>query len=295
MEPILNFTTIAYCSNGDLDAMLQNIEIFADQGVDGFIINIDAATSARIKEVLDTTGVPYIAMLNSVRDDNGSAIVPVVGLEGFEGGEKVVQWLFDNYSNYWGDIDPSRIGLLNYTFSPNIDFVDRHDGGLARFQQLIPNNAGVFSVDGVSGGLNEQAGFDLAAATLAANPEVEYWFISACLELYAQGATRAVESLGMEDRVLITTIASDILTAAWDAGYEGAWVSCLAISNYQWTVPAICGLISLINGTSTWETLWAYRRLPTDRYTFFAVELEIVTKDTYRAFFERIRNEAGLG
>ena len=64
-------------------------------------------------------------MLNSVRDENGSAIVPCVGLEGVEAGAKIVQWLYDNYKTYWGDIDVSEIGLLDFNFSPNVDFNDR--------------------------------------------------------------------------------------------------------------------------------------------------------------------------
>ena len=73
----------------------------------------------------------------------------------------------------------------------------------------------------MTGGLNEETGYNLASAILASHPEVEYWFIPACLELYAQGAMRAAESLGMQDRVLISAVNSEVLTALWDSGYEG--------------------------------------------------------------------------
>ncbi|MDR0813725.1 MAG: hypothetical protein LBO63_06990, partial [Oscillospiraceae bacterium] len=61
LETKLNFKTTSYCANSDIDAMIQNIEIYADQGVDGFLIVIDPTASARIKEVLDGTGIPYVA------------------------------------------------------------------------------------------------------------------------------------------------------------------------------------------------------------------------------------------
>ncbi|MCL2200811.1 MAG: substrate-binding domain-containing protein [Oscillospiraceae bacterium] len=296
LEDILNVNIIHYNADGDIDALIQNIEIFAAQGVDGFIIVIDPTASERIKEVLDNTGIPYIAMLNSVRDENGRAIVPGVGLDGYQAGRIKTQWLYDNYRTYWGEIDTARLGLLNFNFSPNVDFNDRYLGALSMFQELFPGNTNIFSADGVAGRLDEQTGFDLASAILATNPDVEHWFIPACLEHYAQGAARAVESLGMQDRVLITTTGSDILSAAWDSGYDGAaWVSCIGIHALQYAAPALCALVALMNGTATPDTLWSGLRAPGDLYTFFYVELEIVTRDTYQDFFNRIRAEAGLG
>ena len=294
-EAVFNFNTIEFNANGDIDFLLQNIEIFAAQGVDGFLIVIDATATERIVEVLDSTGLPYIAMLNSARDEQGRSIAPTVGIEGVEAGRQITRWLYDNHTYFWGEIDTSAIGLLNFDFSPNADFHDRHNGALAMFQELLPNNAGIFPADGVTGGLNEQTGFDLASAILAANPQVEYWFIPSTFEHYAQGAARAVDSLGMSDRVLITSVAVDILTAAWDAGYEGrSYVGGLAFCPLQYTAPAISGLIALINGTATAETLWSHRRLPTDIYTFFEIESEIVTRDKYQDFFARVRAASGL-
>ena len=293
LEPKLNFKTTAYCANSDIDALIQNIQIYADQKVDGFIIVIDPTAKVRIKEVLDESKIPYIALLNSVRDDNGSAIVPCVGLEGRDAGAKLVQWLYDNYKTYWGDIDSSKIGLLDFTFSPNVDFNDRFEGAKAQFEKLLPGNP-VFPADAVAGKLDEQTGYDLSAAIFAANPDVEYWFVSAGLELWSQGTTRAVESLDMVKRVLITDVGSDVLSAEWDNGYEGSWVSCLAVSQYQYTIPAICGLIALMDGKATPETLWADSRVSTDKVTFYNISNEMVTKDTYKAFFDKVKSEAGL-
>ncbi len=221
LEPVFNVKITDYCANSDIDEMIQNIEIFADQGYDGYIIVIDASANMRIKEVLDDTGLPYIDILNSVRDESGSAIVHCIGMEGISVGREMTKWLFDNYKDYWGEIDTSKLGLLNYTFSPNKDFHDRYQGNLAMFQEMVPGNTNIFDADGVTGGLNEETGYDLASAILASHPEVEYWFIPACLELYAQGAMRAAESLGMQDRVLISAVNSEVLTALWDSGYEG--------------------------------------------------------------------------
>jgi len=295
MEPVLNVKITDYCANSDIDEMIQNIQIFADQGYDGYIIVIDASANMRIKEVLDETGLPYIDILNSVRDENGSAIVHCIGMEGITVGREMTKWLFDNSEKYWGKkIDTSKLGLINYTFSPNKDFHDRFEGNLAMFQELAPGNTNIFEADGVTGGLNEETGYNLASAILAAHPEVEYWFIPACLELYAQGAMRAAESLGMQDRVLITATNSEVLSALWDSGYEGCWVSCVASAPYQYAAPALSGIVSLLNGTETVDSLWSSIRKPTDKLTFYEIGTEIVTKDTYKDYFEFVRKESGL-
>ena len=295
LEPVLNAKITGYCANSDIDAMLQNIGIYADQGVDGFIIVIDATANVRIKEVLDETGLPYIAILNSVRDDQGREIVPLIGMEGFTIGHMMVQWLFDNYRNYWGDIDTSKIGMLNYTFSPNRDFHERHLGNIEKFEELLPGNSSmIFPADGVSGALDEQTGYDLASATFAAHPEVEYWFVPSCLELYAIAAARAAETLGIDSNVLITTANSDVLSAAWDSGYEGCFVSCIATHALQYAAPALSGLVAMMDGVATPESLWSTIRKPTDILTYYEMEVEILTIDTYQQFFARVRAESGL-
>lgn len=295
LEPVFNVKITDYCANSDIDEMLQNIQIFADQGYDGYILVIDASANMRIKEVLDETGLPYIDILNSVRDESGSAVVHCIGMEGITIGREMTKWLFDNSEKYFGEkIDTAKLGLINYTFSPNKDFHDRFEGNLAMFQELAPGNTNIFEADGVTGGLNEETGYNLASAILAAHPEVEYWFIPACLELYAQGAMRAAESLGMQDRVLITAVNSEVLTALWDSGYEGCWVSCVASAPYQYAAPALSGIVSVLNGTETIDSLWSSIRKPTDKLTFYEIGTEIVTKDTYKDYFEFVRKESGL-
>ena len=154
----------------------------------------------------------------------------------------------------------------------------------------------VFEADGASGGLNEETGYDLATAILSAHPEVEYWFIPCCLEQYAQGAARAVEALGLEDKVMIVDISGDLLPREWDGGYEGCWCASLALPSLVYAVPSICAIVSMIDGKSTPETLWAKERAAGDVYTNFntAGTGAMITKDNYVDYFKMIREKAGL-
>jgi ABC-type sugar transport system substrate-binding protein len=292
----LNVTITPSTAEMDMDKMMTSIETFAEQGADGFIIVIDPATKDRTVEVLNETGVPYIALFNSVRDENGNSLVPTVGLDQYATGAMTMQWLIDNYRTYWGDIDTSKLGLVSITFSVSVDLNDRELGAQDVFKKNFPNNSNlIFVADGVTGtGSGEDIGYNLSSAILAANPNVEYWFVTNCLEMYAQGATRAVEQLGMEDRVLITACGSDIACSEWENGYEGSWASAIAISNYLYAAPALCGLVSLIDGVSTPESLWPDMKAPGDTAAFYRADVEMITKDTYKTYFNRIAEMAGM-
>jgi hypothetical protein len=152
----------------------------------------------------------------------------------------------------------------------------------------------IFNADGISGALDAQTGYALASATFAAHPEIQYWFVPSCLELYAIAAARAAESLGIDNKVLITTANSDVLTTAWESGYEGCFVSCIATHALQYAAPALSGVVSMINGTSDSNTLWSTIRKPGDVCTYYDMEVELLTIDTYKQFFERVRAESGL-
>ncbi|SHI00253.1 ABC-type sugar transport system, substrate-binding protein, contains N-terminal xre family HTH domain [Sporobacter termitidis DSM 10068] len=281
-------------TEGDMDKFVENIQTFADQGkADGFIVVVDADTSVRIKEVLDETNIPYVGFCNSVRDKTtGSEVMPAVGNDSKLASAKTVQWLYDNYKTYWGDIDPTQIALLDTNASSNSDLKDRFTAAEAKFNELLPKNAGVFELDMISD-FSQDTAFNMASATFSAHPEVKYWFSANCVEMYAQGVARAAETMGIDKRVLITDVGSDILTSEWDTSYDGPWKSCLAISNYLYAAPCISALIALMDGKATPESLWPDMRTPGDQYTFYNAETTMVTKDTYKEYFNKYAQLAG--
>ncbi len=289
----LNCEVTPSTSEFDMDVFIQNIEIFASQGnTDGIIVVIHADAADRINEVLLESGIPYVGWCNSYRDASGSELIPSVGLEQYGASATTVQWLYDNYKTYWGDIDTSKIALLNANVSSNVDLNERAVAAAETFNELIPNNAGVFEIDMVADFTQETA-YNYSSATFSANPDIEYWFSTNCVEMYSQGVARAVEQLKLEDKVLITDVGSDILCSEWETGYDGCWVSCLAISNYLYAAPAICAVVALIDGTATWDTLWTDKRAPGDLYTFYGAESTMITKDTYKDYFNTYAELAG--
>jgi hypothetical protein len=67
----------------------------------------------------------------------------------------------------------------------------------------------------------------------------------------------------------------------------------VGISSYQYSAPAICGLISLLDGKTTRDTLWADKKAaPGDKYGTFNVSNQVITKDTYKKYFGDIADVA---
>ena len=285
----LNYNITSQCSNFDLDKYIQDLEIAMTKGTDGFLIMPDPTISVRIKEVLDEGNVPFVAILNSMRDENGASLAPCVTVDNAAAGGDMVQWLYDNYKTYWGDIDTSQLGLINFTFSAAVELNQRYDAAQAKFNELFPDNKNIFKGDGiVTGNFEAQTGYDLAAPIYTANTEIKYWFVTSALEQYSQGAARAAESLGIGDNVLAICVGSDVLPIEWDNNYDGSWVACVGISQYQYSAPAVCGLITLLDGKATPETLWADQKIPGDQYATYSVSNQIITKDTYKRFYSDI-------
>ena len=89
----------------------------------------------------------------------------------------------------------------------------------------------------MSGTLDETTAFNLASTefTMRTGVDVDYWIVGNVVEMLSVGVARAAELLEIDDNVIITDVGSDMLSAEWNSGYEGCWVSCLAISNYLYT------------------------------------------------------------
>ena len=293
MQSVLNFEATEFSGNDDADTYIQNLEVAAVQGYDGFVIESHADCFDRMYDVLSELDVPYVYTVNSYRDENGANLVPTVVLNQFVNGQTQTQWFYDHYSDYWGEIDESKVVLLSVEYSTVPDLGIRADGVKDKFEELFPGNE-IMIADCAGQKLNEQVAYDQVAAVLSGNPDVEHWFIAGTVENFGQGAARAVEAGGKEDITLILTSGANILPIEWDAGYDGCWVASYAVYNYNYVVPALCGVIALIDGRATWETLWAESREEGDICTAYIAGDQMITIDTYKSVEADIAKEFGV-
>ena len=121
---------------------------------------------------------------------------------------------------------------------------------------------------------------------LAAHPEMESWVIVGILDDYARGATRAVESAGIQDKTIVTSVGGEALVLEWDSGYEGCWVMCNyfnALDYSKLLTPAIC---QVARGETTVSELWPEWNVEGSDYSAVMISGTATTKDTYQAVQE---------
>jgi ABC-type sugar transport system substrate-binding protein len=282
----LNYEYTAYAANNDYDAFINQIYTFADQGYDAFVLGTDDQLAARAIEAAKECGVAFIAESTSFVDGNGVCIWPSVQQAQTKNGEQTVQWLVDNYKTYWGDIDLSdaEVGLIGLDYSAVSGIHERRPGVEAKFKEFFPNGK-YFDGDLVAmgnDGFSVQGGNMLTSQILSQNPDTEKWFVVAFVDDWAVGATRAVESLQMEDRVLVASIQADAFLAEMNSGYSGdVYVAACAVSSVEFAIDMANALVSILDGTTSAEDLWPEWRDEGGSYPRVQVEGTIITRDTY--------------
>ncbi len=294
MQERLNIEVTDFSAKNEADVMLTNIEVCAFNDFDGMVIEPNADIHQAIYDTAMETGLPFIYTVNAFRDENGANMVPVTVLNQYKNGNTQMEWMYEHYTDYWGDdIDTSKIALMTLEFSTNPDLKTRSQGVKDKFAEYFPDNE-IIVGDVSQYGYSAQYAYDQCAALLAANADIEYWWIAGATEDFGQGGARAVEAAGREDSVLIVTSGANVLPIEWDAGYDGIWVASYAVYNYNYVVPALCGLVALIDGRATHETLWAEIRDPNDIATAYIAGDQMVTVDTYKTVQEDIKVEFGI-
>jgi ABC-type sugar transport system substrate-binding protein len=290
---MLNYKLTVFDSNGDPDRYINTMEVYASQGVDGFLLDADNTFSARVQEVAESLGIPYMPSLLPFFDTEGHFSYPSVGLDNYGFGTLQAQWLSDNYSRFFGaDVTWDKVGFITVTFSPVVDFQQRSDGAVDYYKEHFPDLAAtnILVSDCASGNMNAETAFDNVGAVVAANSnKFSYWVVQAVTEDFGQGAARALEQMGLTTaNAIVNCVGGETLVGEWETGYEGVWVSANYIVQEFLSEGMICGLIALIDGRATPDTLFKEYVLPGEKYGTPIIESKVVEHDTYKAYLDYI-------
>ena len=283
----MNFDLTAFSSSTDMEKFFNTLYACANEDYDGFIFDFDASTMDRVLEIATELQINWITAVNICKDENGAMQWPGVSLNSYQLGQKMANWLDDNYTNYWGDIDKSKLGLISIGASDLPDFIGRGMGAFDTYEELYPDifETNSYYIDVAGTGYTADAGYDRAAAVLSAHPDIEYWFISCCMELQSLGAARAAESLGKDDSTLIICVDGSALMEQWDNGYEGCWVAGVAIAELYHAMPTVCGLVAMIDGRVEPDNLWPDFIAPGDHYAERVLETQVLLIDNYKQYY----------
>ena len=283
---------------GSQDTYLTNLELIGTRGFDGAIVDCPPAIQVRGYELLEESGVPYVGFFQTFLDDNNRTVCPNVQLDQYDSGARPMEWLVENYKEFMGDVDISKMGVINLGYSAAPDLYARAAGPEDLYNKYLSEGT-YFWVDAASAGadfFSEEVGYNLTSATVSANPQIEYWLVTAPLEVYGPGAARALEDLGKTTaNALVCVMGQGANIADWDSMSEDTMsvnVACLIIHDFNMTYPAVAGVVALIDGRTTKDTLWLEKTPPNYKYGndygVWEVPCDIVTRWTYKEYLAEV-------
>ena len=288
-----NFKLEQLTANGNTDMYINILQTILLKEPDGIIVDVRPENAPRVSEILEDYAIPSVCLQNKPVDTTGTTLLPCVIMDQIHNGRRLVEYLDEVYTDYWGDIDKSEIMLLILDWSTNVDINLRAQGAEQMWKELYGDQPFIYG-DTASGGLNAESGYATGNSIIAANPEVKYWFIVGTTEDITLGCTRAVEALGKEDSTLIAATGVSTLPGEWDAGYDGCWIAIYYVPPAMYAGPAIFGLLAMIDGRATMDDLWSEYVLPGDKAPRLTIPADVVTRENYKSYNDEVMKGFGI-
>ena len=289
-----NYEVTRMSGDSDEETYINNLQTLVDRGgIDGVLVFTTTTIKNAVLEIMNNSGIPYVVMFTPLEDDQGRCVAPVSGLQQYNTGYAAMEWLTLHYKDYWGDIDTSDFGMIGVDFSVIPVMHERIEGLQDAFLKAFPDNEdNVFYFDGYTAptGNRMESGYDATTQIVNANPQIKYWMVCGANEDLSQGMARAAEDLGYDEKtMLVTSVGTSVFQHEWESGYTGSWVSTIAIYTPGHTTPGALGLIALIDGRATPETLWPQYRRAGDFCSIWEAEFKPVTFAELYDYLEEMR------
>jgi len=289
---VFNYTVYHYDANMDYDAYINQIQIFSDQGYQGLFMMVDDALRDRAYDLTQELKMPCIGMPTAFADSEGHVIWPSVVQDEYGNGALCVQWLADNYPKYWKDpIDTTKLGLIAIDFSPISGIHARMPGIQDAFVKNFPEAADNYFVADLvtnSNGFSVQGANEMTAAIISSNSQIAKWFVVACVDDWAVGAERAVETLNKNEDVLIVSNQADAFGNELKTGSRvTSYVAACAVSTTELTGYTSAYLCAILDGRATAETIWPQYIKAGDKYPCIVCKGTMLTKDTYDDWMQK--------
>lgn len=188
----------------DPQTLADVLDNFIVQGIDGLIINIpDQQLSKMVVDKCDAAGIPVMSVDNPLVDSEGEYLAPAIILNGYLCGQTMGEWLQDYIDANNLMKNPDDVGVMIVALDQLSSCVPRADGQYDTFTKAYPDfpKDRIIRIDYGNGSTDE--GYNSAAATITANPQVKRWFVMAGNDEGALGATRALEQAGLDKDAVV--------------------------------------------------------------------------------------------
>jgi len=159
-------------------------------------ITVDRCKAAGIKVMADDDGLI---------DENGVHIAPALELDAYKVGQGIGEYLgkYYNDNNMAARANTTAFMLMNM---PEVSScVPRSEGARDKFMELVPGFDRQRIIRADYDGTSEK-GFNVAAATITANPQYTTWIVMAPNDEGAQGATRALEQANLDRNAIVAGV-----------------------------------------------------------------------------------------
>ena len=284
---VLNYDYVMYSANMDYDAILNQMEVYGSQSYDGLIVGTDESITQRVMEVGQELNIPFVAESTPFRDDSGNCIWPSVAQDQYYNGSACVQWLADNYSNYWDEsLDASTLGMIVLDFSVVFGIHEREPGVHDKFVELFPEAADNYwtgDLVTLENGFSVEGGNKMTSTIMTAHPEITKWFVVGLVDDWSVGATRAIESLNKQGEALVVSVQADAFIGELNSGGTGdVYVAACAISPVEFASYLALNLVTILEGRATAETIWPEWKAEGSDYACVKIKGTMITKDTYQ-------------
>lgn len=157
----------------------------------------DQQLSAITVQKCNEAGIKVMADDDPLIDENGKYIAPALALDAYVVGESQGEWLAKYYNENNLSEHNETIGYMLLTMNEVSSALPRSEGARDKFLADAPDFPADMVIEANYDGTSDK-GFNVAAATITANPDVTHWIVTAPNDEGAQGATRAIEQAGLD-------------------------------------------------------------------------------------------------
>jgi L-arabinose transport system substrate-binding protein len=188
------------------DKYMEALDTAISQKVDVLIVcPPDQQLSQITVERCAAAGIKVMADDDGLIDEKGVHIAPALELDAYVVGVGIGEYLGNYYNSNNLHANYATIGYMLMDMPEVSSCVPRADGARDKFLETVPQFEASKMIRVAYDGTSER-GFNVAAATITANPQVTHWIVSAPNDEGAQGATRALEQANLDKNSIVAGV-----------------------------------------------------------------------------------------
>jgi ABC-type sugar transport system substrate-binding protein len=286
-----NFEVLTADANRSIETQLSQIDAAIVQKIDGaFIMVVDEGHAPAVVSKFNEGGIPVIGESMKLQDGNGNVIAPYVELFAEDVGAKCGKWVSDNWKSTGVDLsNMATVGVINNTNSRYRTDFNRVSGFMDALKTGFPNlrDSNVFVADcaAETGSRdNTEASYKQVSAVLSAHPEITAWVVFGSGDMYAQGAVRAIEASGVENKTILVSSGGEQAVKEWANNAAPSWRAACYYSPQDWVDRLVAGMLEICREGKTGADIFPEFKKPGQNYSVIQISGNMVTPVNYKEF-----------